>query len=174
MAFEIPQGLHPDLMALAWMVGRWEGVGNGQWPGRGDFTYGAQLDFSHNGGPYLHYVGQLFDLDDQGDAVGTMHVETGFWRPQRDASLEVVMCHPDGYAEVWFGAISGARIELTTDAVARTLTAELPYTGGHRLYGNVESDLAFTFDRATTDHELQNYLFARLQRSVPAPAPAAG
>jgi len=166
MAFEIPQGLHPDLVALAWMVGRWEGVGRGQWPGAGDFSYGAQLDFSHNGGPYLYYVGQLFELDDDGNAVRTMLMETGFWRPQKDASLEVVMCHPDGVAEVWFGKISGAKIELTTDAVARTVTSATPYTGGHRLYGNVESDLLFTFDRATTEHDLQNYLFARLQRST--------
>ncbi len=166
MAFEIPQGLHPDLMALAWMVGRWEGVGRGQWPGAGDFSYGAQLDFSHNGGPYLYYVGQLFELDDAGNAARTMLMETGFWRPQKDASLEVVMCHPDGVAEVWFGKISGAKIELTTDAVARTVTSATPYTGGHRLYGNVESDLLFTFDRATTEHDLQNYLFARLQRST--------
>ncbi len=166
MAFEIPQGLNPDLMALAWMVGRWEGVGNGQWPDRGEFTYGAQLDFSHNGGSYLYYVSQLFELDDNGEATRTMSMETGFWRPQRDASLEVVMCHPDGYSEVWFGNIAGAKIELTTDAVVRTVTAATSYTAGHRLYGNVEGDLLFTFDRATADLDLQNYLYARLQRTV--------
>ncbi len=172
--FEIPQGLHPDLMALAWMVGRWEGVGNGQWPGEGEFRYGAQLDFSHNGGPYLFYVGQLFTLDENGDATGTLSMESGFWRPQRDASLEVVMAQPDGYSEVWLGTISGAKMELVTDAVVRTATG-IPYTGGHRLYGNVEGDLLFTFDRATTDLELQNYLYARLQRTVtPFTATAAG
>lgn len=163
--FEIPAGMHPDLVALAWMVGRWEGIGQGQWPDAGEFRYGAQLDFSHNGGPYLYYVGQLFELDDVGDSVRTMYMESGFWRPQRDASLEVVMCHPDGFAEVWLGRIQGAKIEMTTDAVARTVTSAFPYTGGHRLYGNVESDLLFTFDRATTEHDLQNYLYARLQRT---------
>lgn len=164
MAFEIPQGLNPEVMGLAWMVGRWEGVCNGQWPDTGEFTYGAQFDFSHNGGPYLYYVGQLFTLDDDGAAATTAWMETGFWRPQPDSSLEVVMCHPDGFAEVWFGGISGAKIELATDAVARTVSASTPYTGGHRLYGSVEGDLLFTFDRATTEHELQNYLYARLRR----------
>lgn len=164
MAFEIPEGLNPQLMALAWMVGRWEGTCKGQWPDQGEFEYAAQLDFSHNGGPYLYYVGQLFEVDDQGNVGATTFMESGFWRPQADASLEIVMAHPAGIAEVWIGNIQGAKIEVHTDAVARTDTSTIAYTGGHRLYGNVESDLLFTFDRATTDHELQNYLYARLKR----------
>ena len=63
------------------------------------------------------------------------------------------------------GALLGAKIELTTDLVARTDTAELPYTGGHRLYGNVDGDLMWAFDRATTDVRLQPYMWARLQRA---------
>ena len=51
-------------------------------------------------------------------------METGFWRPQADSSLEVVMCHPAGYAEVWYGKITGAKIELATDAVVRTSSAD--------------------------------------------------
>lgn len=164
MPFEIPQGLHPDLMPLAWMVGRWEGAGDGQWPGQGPFTYGAQLDFSHNGGPYLFYVGQLFELDENGDAASTMYLETGFWRPQPDGTIEVVMANPDGHAELWFGEIQGAKIELRTDTGFRSSTAATAFVAGHRLYGNVESDLLFTLDRATEGHELQNYLWARLRR----------
>ena len=34
------------------------------------------------------------------------------------------MCHAAGYAEVWYGSISGAKIELATDAVVRTALAE--------------------------------------------------
>ena len=44
------------------------------------------------------------------------------------------------------------------------MSSAVEYTGGHRLYGNVESDLLWTFDRATTDVALQPYLWARLQR----------
>lgn len=164
MPFEIPSDLNPKLIALAWMVGRWEGTGNGTWPGRGEFSYGIQVDFAENGGDFLHYLCQAYELDENGTPVKPMFMETGFWRPQPDASLEVVMAHPDGYAEVWFGKIEGAKIQLTTDAVARTVNASESYTGGHRLYGNVEGDLMFTFDRATEDQELQNYLWARLSR----------
>ena len=90
-------------------------------------------------------------------------METGFWRPQPDDGLEVVMCHPSGYAEVWYGRITGAKIELSTDAVVRTATAQ-EYTAGQRLYGLVEGDLLWTFDKAAGGHPLQNHLWARLRR----------
>ena len=53
-------------------------------------------------------------------AIRPLDMETGFWRPRIDGSLEVVMCNPAGYAEVWYGSIEGAKIELVTDAVVRT------------------------------------------------------
>lgn len=163
MAFEIPAGLHPDLMGLAWMIGRWEGTGKGTWPGEGEFEYGQQIDFAHNGGPYLHYLSQTFELDEKGTAVGARTMETGFWRPRPDGEVEVVLSAAEGWSEVWVGKITGAKIELTTDAVMRTSTGA-DYTAGQRLYGNVEHDLLWAFDRATSDQPLQTYMWARLQR----------
>lgn len=163
MPFEIPEGLHDDLMGLAWMIGRWEGTGKGNWPGVGAFEYGQQIDFSHNGGPYLHYLSQTFDVDSEGKAVQARSMETGFWRPDGKNGLEVVMCHPEGYSEVWYGKVEGAKIELHTDAVVRTTSAQ-DYTAGQRLYGNVESDLLWAFDRATATEPLQPYMWARLQK----------
>ncbi len=163
MPFEIPSDLHPDLVALAWMLGRWEGTGKGTYPGTEDFDFGQQIDFSHNGENYLHYLSQTFEVGEDGTAVRPLTMETGFWRPQRDGSIEVVMCHPSGIAEVYYGRITGARVELATDAVARTATAE-EYTAGQRLYGNVDGELLWTLDKAADGHELQNYLWARLRR----------
>jgi hypothetical protein len=163
MPFEIPSGLHPSLLPLAWMVGRWEGKGKGNYPGTEDFDFGQQIDFAHNGGDYLHYLSQTFEVDDEGLAVRPLSMETGFWRPLADKSIEVVMCHPDGYAEVWYGHISGAKVELSTDAVVRTSSAG-EYSAGQRLYGNVESDLLWTFDKAAGGHPLQSHMWARLRR----------
>lgn len=168
MPFEIPDNLNPQLMALAWMVGRWAGNGHGTWPNAQgepeEFEFGQQIDFTTNGGPYLHYISQTYKVDAEGRPAEPLGMETGFWRPQADSSLEVVMSSPEGWSEVWTGKITGAKIELVTDAVMRTQTAATSYTGGQRLYGNVEGDLLYTFDRATEDVALQSYQWARLQR----------
>ena len=92
-----PGGPHPDLMPLAWMIGRWEGTGKGTYPGTEDLEFGQQIDFAHNGGDYLHYLSQTFEVDaGRARRSARWTMETGFWRPQGDGTLEVVMCHPDG------------------------------------------------------------------------------
>ncbi len=167
MAFEIPTDLNPTLMPLAWLIGRWQGSGHGNWPGRGDFEFGQQIEFSTNGQPYLHYLSQTYVADSKGNPVSPLGMETGFWRPQDDKkTVEVVMCHPDGWSEVWAGKIDGAKIELVTDVVARTDNAALEYVGGERLYGNVEGDLLWTFDRAAKGTPMQPYMWARLSRTT--------
>ncbi|MCL2483133.1 MAG: FABP family protein [Propionibacteriaceae bacterium] len=165
MTFEIDSRLAPRLLGLAWMLGHWEGAGNGHHPGGEDFTYSVTADFTENGGSYLHYIMQWFSTDDQGRPVTSLGMETGFWRPDPDGGLEVLIVHPEGIAEIYVGTIEGAKIELTTDVVARTVSADISATGGHRLYGNVESDLLFAYDRGTAAHDLQPYLWARLARA---------
>lgn len=164
MPFTIGEDLPAELTPLAWLVGRWEGTGRGSYPGTEDFAFGQQIDFAHSGQNYLHYLSQTFSLDDEGRADAPLTMETGFWRPQPDGTLEVVLAHPSGYAEVWYGQISGAKIELATDAIARTATAE-EYNAGTRLYGYVEGDLLWAFDKAAAGHPLQSHLWGRLQRA---------
>lgn len=164
MAFEIAADLDPLLMPIAWMIGRWEGSGKGTYPGTEDFDFGQQVDFAHNGGNYLHYLSQTFEVGPDGKAVRPLTMETGFWRPQGDGTLEVVMSHPEGYTEIWYGKINGAQIELTTDAVVRTATAE-DYAAGRRLYGNVEGDMLWTLDKAANGLPLQTNLWGRLVRA---------
>lgn len=164
MAFEIPAGLHPDLTSIAWLIGRWEGPGKGTYPGTEDFDFGQQIDFAQNGENYLHYLSQTFEMGEDGKAVRPLSMETGFWRPQSDGTIEVVMCDASGYAEVWYGKVTGARIELTTDAVVRTASAE-EYSAGRRLYGNAEGDLLWTSDKAAGGEPLQTNLWGRLRRT---------
>ena len=109
MAFEIPQDLHPDLMPLAWLLGRWEGRGHGDYPTIEKFEFGQQIDFSHNGKPYLHYVSQTYVVGEDGTKERPLAVETGFWRPKPDNKVEVILAHPTGIAEIWYGEIDGDR-----------------------------------------------------------------
>lgn len=165
MPFQIPDDLNNALMPLAWMIGHWEGEGHGTTPEDGEFAFGCQVDFADNGGDYLHYVCQTFTKNADGTPKAPLRMETGFWRPRLDKTIDVVMAAPEGWAEVWTGSIDGAKIELVTDAVMTTKNATVPYTGGQRLYGQVEGDLLWTFDRATTEAPLQPYMWARLARA---------
>jgi hypothetical protein len=74
-----------------------------------------------------------------------------------------VLSHPTGVAEIYLGAVRGPRIDLATDLVARTGTAE-EFTAATRLYGLVESDLLWALDVAAHGHPLQSYASARLKR----------
>lgn len=169
MAFEIPQNLAPNLMGVAWMIGSWRGNGHGVEPGPAgkpgkQFEYGQQIDITESR-DFLHYHSQIYTTSPDGQPLEPLWTESGYWRPSLDGTIEVVMSNPDGWAEVWAGKIDGAKIELVTDAVMRTQAATIDYTGGQRLYGQVEGDLLWTLDRATADTPLQPYLWARLQRA---------
>ena len=48
MAFVIPEGLHPDLYPVAWMVGKWGGKGMGEWPGAEKFEFVQEVTFRHD------------------------------------------------------------------------------------------------------------------------------
>ena len=75
--FEIPSDLNPALVGLAWLRGRWEGTGYRQWPGEEKTSYSIQIDFADNGGDYLHYLSQSFEVDDEGRPVKALAMEAG-------------------------------------------------------------------------------------------------
>ena len=160
---EITEEMHPDLMPLAFLVGTWVGVGVGGYPTVEDFRYGQEVTFAHVGKPFLSYTSRSWILDDEGNRIRPAAQESGFWRPQPNGEVEVLLAHPVGYVEIWLGNVDGARIELHTDVVARTQSAK-EYTAGHRLYGLVEGDLMYAYDMAAVGHPLQSHLSARLKR----------
>ena len=159
----IPSDLHPDCMPLAFLLGGWQGTGRGDYPTIEAFSFGQEIQVSHNGKPYLYYTSRSWLLDDNGDAVRPLAMETGFWRPQPGGDLELVLAHPTGIAEIWYGRADNAKIELATDVVARTGTAK-EYTAGQRMYGLVKGELLWTHDMAAEGQPLQSHLWARLQR----------
>jgi hypothetical protein len=75
----------------------------------------------------------------------------------------VMLAHPTGIVEIYLGEITGTRIEMATDVVARTATAK-EVTAGHRLYGLAGGDLAYAYDMAAMGQPLQPHLSAQLKR----------
>lgn len=160
----IPSDLAPELVGLAWLIGRWAGSGVGGYPTVADFRFAQEVEFGYvPGKTFLSYVSRSWILDDEGRRVRPAATESGYWRPQPGDEVELLLAHPTGYVEIWLGAVSGARVELRTDLVARTPTAK-EYTAGHRLYGLVEGDLLWAYDMAAVGQPLQPHLSARLQR----------
>ena len=155
--------LHPALLGLLPFVGVWRGVGKGGYPTIEDYTYGQEIRFSHDGRPFLAYESRTWIIDADGKPVRPGAREVGWWRPQPDDSVEVLLAHPTGVAEVYVGKVEGLKVELSTDLVARTATAK-EVTANHRLYGIVEGALLYAVDMAAVGHGLTPHLSAKLDR----------
>ena len=164
MAFEIPENLHPDCGPIAWMLGTWQGNGHGDYPTIEPFQFGQELIFQQDGRPFFHYLARSWIVDDQSSKVREAAQETGFIRARPEGMVEVLLAHMTGFVEVWHGEAGAGKLEIVTDAVARTDSAK-EYVGGKRLYGNVEGDLLWTFDKAANEQPLQSHLWARLRRA---------
>jgi hypothetical protein len=161
-AGEEPQP-HPDLAPLLFLLGRWRGEGVGGYPTIEGFRFVQEVTFGHNGKPFLSYVSRSWLLDASGNAGRPLATETGFWRPQPEGKVEVLLAHPTGITEIYLGQVTGTRIEMSTDVVARTASAK-EVTAGHRLYGLVGTSLAYAYDMAAMGQPLQPHLSAQLAR----------
>ena len=157
---------HPDLAPVLFLLGRWEGAGVGGYPTIESFQFGQEISFGHNGKPYLIYASRTWLLDADGVPGRPLAMETGFWRPQPEGKIEVVLAHPPGIAEIYLGEVSGTKIEMATDVVASTASAK-EVRGGRRLYGLVGQDLAYAFDLAAVGQRLQPHISAQLKRVGP-------
>ena len=156
--------LPPALVPLAFLIGRWEGAGVVGYPTIESANFGQEVEFWHDGRPFLHYRSQAWLLDDDGQQVRPLASEVGFWRPGPDGDLEVLLSHPTGIVEIYVGAVEGPRITLQTDLVARTTTAK-EYTAASRLYGLVDSDLMWVMDMAAVGQSLQSHVSGQLKRA---------
>ncbi|MEO5832262.1 MAG: FABP family protein [Nakamurella sp.] len=159
-------GLDDANLSLLPLVGVWRGEGRLHTPDEvPDRVFGQQLTISHDGRGFLRHESILWLLEGDGTALAAER-EVGWWRPQPDGVIELVLAHADGVVEVFYGAAQTlASWQLGTDAVVRTTSAP-PVTGATRLYGIVDAKLAYVDERATTEHPLRPYASALLERSA--------
>jgi hypothetical protein len=158
---DLPEALAP----LAWLVGRWEGAGVLGYPTIESRHYGQEVICSHDGRPFLEWQSRTWLLDsDTGAKVRPAAVELGFWRPVDDgAEAELLLVHPSGILELYYGPIQPARIELRTDGVMRSPHAK-EYNAATRMYGLVNGALLYRVDMAAVGQPLATHLSATLKR----------
>ena len=171
VAFEIPAGLHPLLLPIAWMVGRWEGVGTVEHPSMPVHRFHQVLQIEQDGRPFLTFNSRSWVLDDASRDRAPDASETAYLRvvpsqeeAPRTVDLEMVVAHPTGIVEVYDGTGGEGKLELATDLVARTATGP-DYTAGKRLFGLVHGDLMWAYDIAAFGHPLTTYASAHLKRT---------
>ncbi|MGD9526547.1 FABP family protein [Pseudonocardia sp.] len=157
--------LHPLCAGLLPLVGVWRGRGEVVYPTiDGPYAFGQQIVFAHDGRPFLSYEARAWLLDANGEVVRPAARETGFWRPQEDGTLEVLLVHATGISEVYYGrALTLTSWELATDAVVRTASAK-EVVSATRLYGVVEGTLAYVDEREMVGQPRQPHLSAQLAR----------
>ncbi len=163
--FELDVNLPERLRPLAWLVGRWEGAGVLGYPTIESKHYGQEIHCWHDGRHFLQWEARAWILDSENGArVRPAAIETGFWRPGEDGSeVELLLTHPTGILEMYYGHMEPAKITLRTDSVMRSPHAK-EYNAATRLYGLVEGSLMYTMDMAAVGQPLQPHLSAQLKR----------
>lgn len=152
--------LHKGVERVSFLLGTWRGEGKGRYPTIDDFTYGEELRFWHDGRPLLFYASRTWNLESQ----APMHSESGFWRPQRDGTIELVLAHTFGCVEIQEGSVNGTRIETRSKHVVSTTSAK-EVAGLSRVYSVDGDALSYEIEMAFGDHHLQNHLSGNLQRA---------
>lgn len=151
--------LHPDVQALAFLLGEWRGEGRGTYPTIDDFGYREEVTFGHVGKPFISYTQRTKSVDDG----RPLHSESGYLRPQPGGRVELVLAQPSGLVEVDEGVVRGGRIELVSMLVARTPSAK-EVTEVRRLLDFDGDVMRYELEMAAVGQPCQFHLAAELHR----------
>jgi hypothetical protein len=144
---------------LGFLLGRWEGEGQGTYPTIRPFSYREEAIFAASGKGFLLYSQRTWMLDDG----RPLHFETGYLRPGQGGRVELVLAHPTGVVEVEEGTQEGQVLELASTAIGLTATAKR--VSALSRFIKVEGDImTYTLSMAAVGQPLQEHLRARLRR----------
>jgi hypothetical protein len=155
--------LHPDLGALAPLLGTWAGRGAGEYPTIQPFEYLEEVVFSHVGKPFLAYAQKTKAVADG----KPLHAETGYLRVPEPGRVELVVAHPSGVTEIEVGSYQVVGdvidIELATTSIGLTPTAKEVSALGRSF--RIDGDqLSYSVQMGAVGQPLQHHLAAVLQR----------
>lgn len=162
----MPSALHPDLAALAPLLGSWVGRGVGKYPTIEPFEYLEEVVFSQVGKPFLVYAQKTTSVADG----KPLHAEMGYLRVPRPGHLELVLAYPSGITEIEVGTYVVAgdliEVELATSpvgAIGLAPTAkEVTALGRSIRIGGDE--LSYSLQMGAVGQPLQDHLAAVLHR----------
>jgi hypothetical protein len=161
----MPADLHPDLEALAPLLGTWAGHGSGEYPTIEPFGYLEEVVFSHVGKPFLVY-GQKTRADTDGKPL---HAETGYLRVPQPGHVELVLAHPSGITEIEVGSYTATggviEIELTASSIGLSPTAK-DVTALGRSFRIDGDELSYSMRMGAVGQPVQHHLSARLHRQA--------
>lgn len=105
-------------------------------------------------------------LPGTGEPAITVREDLELWRNAAGGfDIEALIIQPSGIAELYFGQIKGARIDIATDAVLRSPNAK-EYSSAQRVLGLVEGALLWAWDMAAVGSPLKSHASARLEKIV--------
>src|SRR5271163_4061843 len=159
----MPPDLHPDLQALAPLLGTWQGRGSGKYPTIEPFDYLEEVAFSHVGKPFLVY-GQKTRAATDGRPL---HAETGYLRVPRPGHVEMVLAHPNGITEIEVGTYTsdGTTIELDMSTTQIGLAPTAKEVSALGRFFRVDGDqLSYSVQMGAVGQPLQDHLAAVLHR----------
>lgn len=155
--------LHPNLEALAPLLGTWAGEGTGKYPTIESFEYLEEVAFSHVGKPFLIYTQKTRAVTDG----KPLHAETGYLRVPESGHVELVLAHPSGITEIEVGnySVTGdiIEIEMATTSIGLTPTAK-DVTSLGRTFRVDGDQLSYSMRMGAVGQPLQDHLDAVLQR----------
>ncbi|MCV7032558.1 peroxynitrite isomerase [Mycobacterium sherrisii] len=155
--------LHPNLEALAPLLGTWAGRGAGEYPTIAPFEYLEEVVFSHVGKPFLVYAQKTKAVSDG----APLHAEAGYLRVPEPGCLELVLAHPSGITEIEVGSYrvrdGVIDLELATTSVGLSPTAKEVSALGRsfRIDGD---ELSYSVRMGAVGQPLQHHLAALLFR----------
>lgn len=157
--------LHPDLDALAPLLGAWAGHGSGKYPTIQPFDYVEEVVFAQVGKPFVSYSQKTSSPADG----KPLHAETGYLRVPRPRELELVLAHSSGITEVAVGAYSttGTTLDVVLTASTIGLTPTAKEVSTLRRWLRVHGDeLTYTLQMGAVGQPLQDHLTAVLHRKM--------